>query len=1119
MSFDDLPSDLTFDWSDVDQPAKKSSQNRPSQKVSQRASSQRHQMLKSFSQQKNKTLPQEVFDEFDSMDIEDIVFTSDSDPTRNANTASELPPPASSPPLAPSSIKKSTQKLTEAELNELMLEFDWSVNEGSSPAAANCSSYKASKSHALSPATETHTFSQSRPKIAVKSPIRQVSLLENSLPQTCLPAAVNEDSDFDIYSDDLISTSPPVVKSESIHPPSSPEVKTKKPKDSLKINSQKSNINESDNISLEPPAWSDWNKPCLLVKRSHSLIQGTMTKNRSQIKNPSEAAFKLESDSDKQEVNAESTNELITLSPSRHVSMKTHFAASESTLKIPAPTKLIKPDDEPLKDIALDNNTPSEPVAPPPKRSINKGKTTQMRLTSFISPLVQKSHLSTLAADQAAAAASAVETISKPQAVKKQNGVIAPIFLSEEQRKVLSMVVDERRNIFFTGAAGTGKSVLLRRIILELRKKHKRLGPQVVSVTASTGLAACNVGGMTLHSFAGIGLGEETVSQLVDKIRRNRKANQRWKNTKVLIIDEISMIDGELFDKLEEIARIIRKNPGPFGGIQIVLTGDFYQLPPVFKKRNDNEGLTAMTSKGGGFKLDEIINEDEPEGKFAFDSDCWNTVVETTVELKQVFRQRDDRFSGMLNSIREGTVTDEIQVSFQKLSRSLEVPGDITPTELFPLRRDVDRSNSNKMRQLPGKVIEFTASDTYMSEQAERLGKLDLLMCPKQLTVKKGAQVMLVKNLDETLVNGSLGRILGFMSESSFALVKELPEKYAEDVAKEKMSAEEALEDFLEKAKEKKPDDSFFDDDDIEKLLDVEEERIRDNPTTFEHGIINDEDKALAECRESENKSMNTRSSTSNMTAPQPQDQQAGDVFGLKNVSKEDMNADPLKVNWKRKQELINLLNKTTAENGRKWPFVRFLLQDGTTRDLLVQPETWTLEDPEGNVEATRSQVPLILAWALSIHKSQGQTLEWVRVDLTKVFEAGQAYVALSRAVRIEGLQVLGFNRRKIMVHPRVIEFYTGLSSALEIPALPRQQEFEEDEEDTRPAKKQKNHKKNNNKNGRKKNANNGANNYRKKKRGEDEFVNGFQSASSAFDVEATETGGNGVNTRRRLYG
>lgn len=1117
MSYNDLPSDLSFDWSDVDQPVKKSSQHKTSpQRLSQRVSSQRQQVLKHLSQHKKQPLPKEVFDEFDSMDIDDIVFTSDYDPVTKTNVVSERLHPSSSPPQALSPVKQSTQKFTETELNELMLELDWSLDESpSSPAAV-----KHSQPQVPSPNTRAPSLTLSSEKNAIKSPLPQGIPPVTGHPQVPSPAAVSDD--FDIYSDDLMSSSPPVIKHETVHPPSSQVTNNERSEGNLKVQSQKSQNEDLEPVSPEPPAWSDWNKTQSLFARTHTLIQGKMTRNRPQAKRPlkpvSRPAPEPEHQPEKQ-VKTESTNALITGHSSTPVSAIKCSASSELLSATSVPTSLIKPTDEPLKDISVNSITPVLSAAPS-KRSTIKGKTTQMRLTSFISPLVHKAHASTLAADQAtteAAKAAAVST-SNAQSKNKGNSAIAPIFLSEEQRKILSMVVDERRNIFFTGAAGTGKSVLLRRIIVELRKKHKKLGPQVVSVTASTGLAACNIGGMTLHSFAGIGLGEETVSQLVDKIRRNRKANQRWKTTKVLIIDEISMIDGELFEKLEEIARIIRRNPGPFGGIQIVLTGDFYQLPPVFKKRNENDGLAAMTTRNGGFKLDEMINEDEPEGKFAFDSDCWNTVIETTVELKQVFRQRDDRFSGMLNSLREGAVTDEIESSFQRLSRSLTVPGDITPTELFPLRRDVDRSNSNKMRQLPGQVVEFTASDSYMSDQAERLGKLDLLMCPKNLTVKKGAQVMLVKNLDETLVNGSLGRILGFMSESSFALVKELPEEYAESVAKDKMSAEEALEEYLEKASEKKVDNSFFDDDDIEKLLEVEEERIKDNPTTFKHGVVNDEDESVAKPSESEGRKVVTRSST--RSAPGPaQHQQAGDVFGLKDVSKEDMDADPFKVNWKRKQELVNLLNKTTAENGRKWPYVRFLLQDGTTRDLLVQPETWTLEDLEGKVEASRSQVPLILAWALSIHKSQGQTLEWVRVDLSKVFEAGQAYVALSRAVRIEGLQVLGFNRRKIMVHPRVIEFYASLSSALEIPALPQEQQYDE-EDDMRPAKKQKNnHKKKNTNNGgdRKKTA---SKNKKKRRRTEEsDDDDGFQPASEVFKVEATEATGKGMQSRRRLYG
>ena len=122
-------------------------------------------------------------------------------------------------------------------------------------------------------------------------------------------------------------------------------------------------------------------------------------------------------------------------------------------------------------------------------------------------------------------------------------------------------------------------------------------------------------------------------------------------------------------------------------------------------------------------------------------------------------------------------------------------------------------------------------------------------------------------------------------------------------------------------------------------------------------------------------------------------------------------------------------MKEAPASMARKWPLVSFIQPDGSERHLLCQPETWKIELPNGEVQAQRQQVPLILAWALSIHKAQGQTLQRVKVDLGKVFERGQAYVALSRAVSQEGLQVTRFEPRKVMVHPRVTEFYSNLVS------------------------------------------------------------------------------------------
>ena len=449
------------------------------------------------------------------------------------------------------------------------------------------------------------------------------------------------------------------------------------------------------------------------------------------------------------------------------------------------------------------------------------------------------------------------------------------IFLSQEQRKVLQMVVEESKNVFFTGSAGTGKSVLLREIIRELRRKFVKR-PESVAVTASTGIAACNIGGVTIHSFAGIGLGKEPTAQLMTKIRRNKKAASRWQRTQVLIIDEISMVDPALLDKLEEIARLIRKRPDrPFGGIQLVITGDFFQLPPV--------------NPGGSMT-------------FAFDAECWNRVVQHKVNLTQVFRQKDESFVTMLNEMRFGKLSQKTIDAFKKLERVPKYDDDIVPTELFPMRHDVDRANMDRLNALQTESQSYRAQDggTLTGEQRERV--LSNSIALPVVYLKKGAQVMLIKNLDESLVNGSIGKVVDFMDETEYA----------------KQSGA------------------------------LQEEESRDK------------------------------------TAPGP-------------------------------------------NSSRKWPLVRFHLPNGSTRDYLATPETWKTELPDGEVQASRTQVPLILAWAMSIHKSQGQTLPCCKINLGRVFEKGQAYVALSRATSLEGLQVLGFKPDKVMAHPRVISWSQSL--------------------------------------------------------------------------------------------
>lgn len=190
---------------------------------------------------------------------------------------------------------------------------------------------------------------------------------------------------------------------------------------------------------------------------------------------------------------------------------------------------------------------------------------------------------------------------------------LPPIQLSDEQRQVLELV-KSGRNVFFTGPAGTGKSVLLREIIRELKLTME------VAVTATTGIAGVNIGGSTVHSFAGIGLGKETAEKLADKIKKSTLTSERWRSVQVLIVDEISMMDAMLFDKLEYIARAVRKCKKPFGGIQLVLSGDFYQLPPV----------------------PEQSHEYHMPATYAFDATSWSNCIARPIFLTQIFRQMDN---------------------------------------------------------------------------------------------------------------------------------------------------------------------------------------------------------------------------------------------------------------------------------------------------------------------------------------------------------------------------------------------------------------------------------------------------------------------------------------------
>ena len=309
--------------------------------------------------------------------------------------------------------------------------------------------------------------------------------------------------------------------------------------------------------------------------------------------------------------------------------------------------------------------------------------------------------------------------------------------LSEQQRRAVALA-KEGRNLFVTGAGGCGKSYLLATLIGELEAAGKR-----VYVTASTGVAAVNIGGTTLHAWAGVGLGADRVEELVVKLRFQKKARARW-NGDVLVIDEISMVDPDFFDKLNAIGKRLRLRQAPFGGLQLVLCGDFFQLPPV------PQGSAAR--------------------RFVFQTDAWHEAALQWVQLSEVFRQADAAFVSVLERVRWGALDQEVLGALQaRVGAQLNTRDGIEPTRLYSTNAQVDQINAAQLAALSGDAQAYRYRQTFSKltpAERQRVGDKVAKDCAAQplVELKVGAQVMLLVNLNLALglCNGSRGVVTGF---------------------------------------------------------------------------------------------------------------------------------------------------------------------------------------------------------------------------------------------------------------------------------------------------------------------------------------------------------------------
>ncbi len=421
-------------------------------------------------------------------------------------------------------------------------------------------------------------------------------------------------------------------------------------------------------------------------------------------------------------------------------------------------------------------------------------------------------------------------------------------------------------SIFLTGQPGSGKTHTANRYIQALQRQGGEF-----AYTASTGIAATHGHGVTIHAWSGIGVRDTLSRRDLDGLSTNKRLAGRIERTRVLIIDEISMLPAHALTLVDVVCRHIRGSAAPFGGMQVVLVGDFFQLPPVVRRQAD-AALLPLAEAGESFSA-----------VFAHASSAWKDLAPTVCYLSEQHRQRDAEFLDVLAAMRANacTATHRQRLAARRIERDRFPP---SCTRLFTHNAAVDEINQNELAKLGGKrhLFAMLAKGPEPFVRPLQRGCLS----PERLELKQGAVVMFTKNDPAgRYINGTLGIVEDFEPESGHPVVR-------------------------------------------------------------------------------------TRS-------------------------------------------------------GKR---------------ILAEPTKWKI-DENGKERASITQVPLRLAWAITVHKSQGMSLDVAVIDLSRAFEFGQGYVALSRLRSLSGLHLLGLNERALLVHPLAVEkdaeFRAASEAALRAPPPP----------------------------------------------------------------------------------
>ncbi len=296
-------------------------------------------------------------------------------------------------------------------------------------------------------------------------------------------------------------------------------------------------------------------------------------------------------------------------------------------------------------------------------------------------------------------------------------------------------------NVFLTGEPGAGKTHTLNTYITYLREHGID-----VAITASTGIAATHIGGMTIHAWSGIGIKDTLSPYDIEQIAGRERVAKRMMNADVLVIDEISMLDARVLTMVDQVVRAVRKREEPFGGMQVVLVGDFFQLPPI------------------GRRGDAV--------QFAFMAPLWQALRPMTCYLHEQYRQGDDALHGLLSSLRRGDIDESIYDVLESCKETAFDDG-IEPTRLYTHNADVDRINTDRLTQLSGAARTFAMEGKGARALIDGLKKSCL--SPEALVLKVGAMVMCTKNNFEVgYVNGTLGQVIAYDEKTGWPIIETL---------------------------------------------------------------------------------------------------------------------------------------------------------------------------------------------------------------------------------------------------------------------------------------------------------------------------------------------------------